>query len=174
MLICKAIAVVALLLVGYSVFLWINRRRKTALAIGIPALLYLAAFLWLITPRPLPRHTVYIDLRHPTELSGIPDGTRWFADPGPAAPKSSVALSPSGGFCCVEGNVTFTIILPNGLPICDQARELYIKTDDKGIWEVDASIFGMKIDKAVASFERNLRPLVLSPELKISNEKKPR
>lgn len=120
-IICALIAVGALIVAIVAAVLWRKRRRKLALWLGMPALLYLSAFLWFFTPRPLPKKVVTLDLSHPSDLSGIPKGTYWFTQPH---------------HCCVDGLVHVRVTLPSGEVIDETTREVYIHVDEQGITKI--------------------------------------
>jgi len=128
-IICTVIAGGAVALVIASVILWIQRRRKLALWMGIPALLYLTVFLWLFAPRPLPRRTITIDLSHPTDLSGFPEDTVWH---------SGLTIEKFAGFV---GILHVHVTLPSGTVIDDTIREISVNRDDEGIFMVHCASF---------------------------------
>ncbi|MEI9998834.1 MAG: hypothetical protein WDO13_06525 [Verrucomicrobiota bacterium] len=94
-----AFAAAGALLCG--IWLW-RKKRFLALIFILPSAVYLTFFLYIFIPRPLPQYVVHLDLRHPTDLSGIPSGTKWLSASWPQAAKI-VPLAP-GSFCCIEGN----------------------------------------------------------------------
>ncbi len=149
--------------------LWLLRKRRgLGLTLLIPSAAYLALFLYLFTPRPLPHHVVNIDLRERTNLVGIPAEINWMADSWPA-PKTVVPLAPSGSFTCVEGRVDFSIILPDGNTIRDTARELYIHTDDAGIWKIIVDVDHADPEAALSRLTSNLLPLAAATQSRDAN-----
>src|SRR5476649_598090 len=75
-IICIGVAFFDLCAFLLGIYLW-RKKRWLSLALLVPSVLYLALFLYVFTPRPLPTHTLVIDLRKPKDLSGIPSGTVW-------------------------------------------------------------------------------------------------
>jgi hypothetical protein len=161
-LVCIGVAFFALGAFFCGIYFW-RKKRWLSLAFLIPSILYLIPFFYVFTPRPLTHRILTIDLRRPTDLSGIPVGTKWMADSWPA-PKTIFPLNASGSFCCVDGRVDVSIVLPDGHIFRDVSRNVYIYTDDTGIWKViiDADMLMPKI--ALEDIERSLKPLAMDPK----------
>jgi hypothetical protein len=154
------IAIPALGVLISGAWIW-NKKRGLAVAFIIPSSLYLLFFLYVFVPRPLPSYEVHLDLRHPTDLSGIPADTRWFSGTWPP-PAEIVPLSPPGGSCCVEGKVDITIVLPDGNIIHDIVRNVFIDTDDAGIWKVFTNVYSAEPRDALQRFKPYVWPIALS------------
>jgi hypothetical protein len=161
---CSGIALAALGFLLCGIWLW-RKRRWLSLVFLIPSGIYLVLFLYVFIPRPLPHHILTIDLRRPTDLSGIPAGTKWFSDTWPA-PRVIVPLSASGGFCCVEGRVDMTIILPDGQTIHDTGRQVYINTDDTGIWKILIDVDSVMPKIALENIKASLFPIAMGSQNK--------
>jgi hypothetical protein len=135
LLACCGIAFAALAGLFCGIWFW-REKRDLSLAFLIPSALYLFLFFYFFTPRPLPHHVLTIDLRKPVDLSGIPDKTLWFSSVSPPPTFPIDPLSASGSNCCVEGDVDLSITLPDGQILHDKGREVYIDTDETGIYKI--------------------------------------
>jgi hypothetical protein len=161
-IICMGVAFFALCAFLLGIYLW-RKKRWLSLVLLVPSFLYLALFLYVFTPRPLPTHTLVIDLRKPKDLSGIPPGTKWLSE-APQSLKPVVPLSVIGAECDVWGKVNFSIVLPNGQTLKGEGRENYIDVDDTGIWRIQIMAENIPPKKALEILKQSLWPVVLSNE----------
>ena len=159
-LLCEGIALAALGFFICGIFLW-RKKRWLSLVFIIPSVLYLALFLYLFIPRPLPHRSLTIDLRKPTDLSGFPSSTQWLMAHWPP-PKKIVPLSPDGASTDVWGRVDFSITLPDGQVLHDVGRECYVDVDDTGVWKIAIWTDEIMPEKALQNLKASLWPIVLS------------
>jgi hypothetical protein len=111
----------------------------------------------------LPRSSVAIDLRKPTDLSGIPAKIGWISNSWPP-PKIVVPLAASGSSCEAAGNVNLSLVLPDGYVLQDTATRVVVETDNRGVWQVYIEAFGVKPEAALANIEHDIWPLASRPE----------
>jgi ABC-type transport system involved in multi-copper enzyme maturation permease subunit len=136
------IAGASVLALGAGLFwYWRTKSRWSLIPIAL-AVIYLLFFGSLFLSKLLPNRTVKIDLRHPTDLSGIPADTRWLAEQSPG-PKKIVPLSIPGALCCIEGKVDLHLTLPSGETIHDQVRNIFIDVDDRGVWKINYNVYSI-------------------------------
>jgi hypothetical protein len=90
-----------------------------------------------------PNRKVRIDLRSPSDLSGIPE-VKWF---------------PMGDneFCAIQGTTDTTLILPSGKTIEEEFSIVYIDRDSEGIFQVKADSLGwLRLDVAAKRLDREV------------------
>ena len=91
-----------------------------------------------------PYRKVRIDLRNPSDLSGIPE-VKWF---------------PLGDneFCAIQGTTDTTLILPSGRVIEEEFAIVYVDKDSEGIFQIKADSLGwLKMDIAKQRLAREFR-----------------
>ena len=146
--------------------IWSWRKKRFLASIFIiPSTLYLIFFLFIFIPRPLPQYTVHLDLRHPDDLSGLPAATGWMSTQWPQ-PAKILPLA-EGSFCCVEGKVDVSIILPDGQQIHDSARNIFIHTDTKGVRQVDMNVYSAPPSDALSHFKPYIWPIGQSSQTRV-------
>jgi hypothetical protein len=94
-----------------------------------------------------PNQKVVIDLRNPSDLSGIPE-VKWF---------------PMGNdeFCAIQGTTDTTLILPSGRVIEEEFHIVYVDRDSEGIFEVKADSLGwLKLDVAKKRLDREVELMI--------------
>jgi hypothetical protein len=91
-----------------------------------------------------PNRKVLIDLRNPSDFSGIPE-VQWF---------------PMGDneFCAIQGTTDTKLILPSGRIIEEEFHIVYIDRDSEGIFQVKADSLGwLKLDVAKKRLDREVK-----------------
>jgi hypothetical protein len=159
LLILIAIPATGALFCGIWLWLW-RKKRILALIFIIPSTLYLSFFLYVFIPRPLPHYTVRLDLRHPTDLSGIPSSTKWLSAAWPQPVK--IVPMEQGSFCCIEGKVDISVVLPDGQTIRDTLRNVFIHTNTSGIWQVDMNVYSIDPKLVLSQIKPYIWPLAAS------------
>jgi hypothetical protein len=94
-----------------------------------------------------PNRKVRIDLRSPSDLSGIPE-VKWF---------------PMGDneFCAIQGTTDTTLILPSGKTIEEEFSIVYIDRDNEGIFQVKADSLGwLRLNVAAKRLDREVDLMV--------------
>lgn len=94
-----------------------------------------------------PYRKVSIDLRNPTDSSGIPE-VKWF----PMGHKE---------FCAIQGTTDLTLILPSGRVITEEFNIVYVDRDSQGIFQVKADSLGwLKLDVAEKRLDREMELMI--------------
>lgn len=94
------------------------------------------------TLRQPPEWKVTIDLRDSKDVTGIPEGVRWF---------------PMGDyeFCAIQGTTDLSLTLPSGQIIHEEFAIVYVDKDNDGIFSVRADSLGwLKVPVALQRLER--------------------
>jgi hypothetical protein len=94
-----------------------------------------------------PNRKVLIDLRNPSDFSGIPE-VKWF---------------PMGDneFCAIQGTTDTRLILPSGRIIEEEFHIVYIDRDSEGIFQVKADSLGwLKMDIAKNRLDREVKLMI--------------
>lgn len=94
--------------------------------------------------RQQPYRKVRIDLRNPSDLSGIPE-VKWFS-------------MGDNEFCAIQGTTDTTLILPSGRVIEEEFAIVYVDRDSEGIFQIKADSLGwLKMDIAKQRLDREYR-----------------